>query len=425
MGAFTRQYYAIYTRQSSSAGAKVLSSCDVQFDICRDFMSAYGSRVAWIGERFDDVEFTGADTNRPAFQRLTRLIRARQIQKLVVYRLDRITRSLRDGAAFLEELQQHGVDLIITTAPELGMAASDRLVLNLMVSFAEFEREIIQSRITESRAYLRKHGRRLAGKLPYGYDADPTTKQLIINRKEADHVQWFFKMAASGTLPIEIAALANQRGLGTKTTVAKRSGRKTGGGPWTPRQVLSLLGNPVYMGVFAHGAGTRSGAHLAILSAAEFESAQEKIRNRRTTKAARTKQESIWPLRGKILCPKCGRPMNTHVSQKKNILFRHYRCRSFSGGLPPCRGSAFPAGEIESMVRSLVGKMEFPEPPANQTSIDSEVFRLFQAKWNAMDEASQNRSLPQIIVKISFDQTGSRIRVATNDAELLALANES
>ncbi len=267
--------YAIYTRQSVESPEATLSSCDVQFFICQDFMQGRdGPNCEWIGERLDDDGHSGATLKRPSVKRLMALVTSGLVDQVVIYRLDRLTRSLSDSVAIFEAFQKASVELLIVTAPEIASSASDRLVLNLMGVFAEFERDMIRSRLADSRDELRRHGRHLAGKTSYGYDVDPRTRQLIVNPVEAGHVRIFFTMAAGGTPPTEIAAIANQRGWKTKTTTAWRSGRKTGGGPWTPRQVLDLLGNPVYVGAFAAGAETRPGIHEAIITAKDFAAAE-------------------------------------------------------------------------------------------------------------------------------------------------------
>ena len=419
--------YAIYTRQSTADAGKVLSSCDAQFSMCEEFMRCYGSSAVWIGERLDDVGQSGGNTERPALNRLLTLVCEQQIDQLVIYRLDRLTRSVRDSVRIFEKLRESNVKLVIVTAPEIGEAATDRFLLNLMTSFAEFERDMIGSRIAETRAYLRQHGRRLAGKLPYGYDADPLTHQLVINSNEAPNVEAMFKMAAEGTLPRGIAAVANARGWRTKRYITHRTGRESGGGLWTPRQVLTLLANAVYMGRFSHEGGTRPGTHPAIVSEELFERVRHQVAARRklrkNKKASNTRQPMFWSLRGKVLCPECSRTMSTHITQKGNIRFRHYRCRSFAGGRPPCKGSAFPAHELERMVSDLIGKMQFSESTSDSTDVDRDTFGRFQEIWSALDESARDHLLPRVVSKISFDRKSSKLRIETDDAGVIATVN--
>ena len=425
---FSPLRYAIYTRQSTATSAgKELSSCEVQFEICRDFMQGYGNSAVWIGERLDDLDETGADLKRPAFWRLLGLIVGHQIDAVVIYRLDRLTRSLRDGVTIFDKLHSNNVKLFIVTAPEIGAAATDRFVLNLMASFAEFEREMIGSRIAETRAYLRQHGRRLAGKVPYGYNADPHSKQLIINGTEAQHVAEMFGMAAEGTLPRDIAAKANACGWRTKQYITHRTGRESGGGLWTPRQVLTLLSNPVYIGRFSYKGETRLGTHPAIVSETLFKQVQSQVAARRNLggkgTATNKRQPMFWSLRGKVLCPGCGRPMSTHIHQKGNICFRHYRCRSFAGGRPPCKGPGFPAYDLECMVSDFIGKMHFQESSSDSPNMDRDTFGRFQKIWESLDSAARDHLLPKVISKVTFDRKCSTLRIETDDAGITAIAN--
>ena len=149
---------AIYTRQSVSS-ADGLSSCQVQFEACDAFVRSQRSN-GWllIDERFEDDGFSGATSDRPAFQRVLSLIRKREVDRLVIYRLDRLSRSLLGSANILHEFRECGVGLVIVTAPELGNSAQDGFMLNILAAFAEFEREMIATRIAESRVRLKARG---------------------------------------------------------------------------------------------------------------------------------------------------------------------------------------------------------------------------------------------------------------------------
>ena len=193
---------------------------------------------------FDDDGVSGATLNRPALQHLLVRIRDRQVDQVVVHRLDRLARSLIGCVSLVEEFRRHDTRLAIVTAPELGCAAQDNLVFNILASFAQFEREMIASRIAETRAQLKARGRRIAGAVPYGYDADPQTKQLVVNKDESGIVKWMFEAAASGQLPAAIAEATNRRGWRTKATVGRRTANQRGGNLWTPVRSLQLSAIP-------------------------------------------------------------------------------------------------------------------------------------------------------------------------------------
>jgi DNA invertase Pin-like site-specific DNA recombinase len=171
---------AIYTRQSVEPHDD-LSSCQVQFEACLGWITSLRSLgFEVIPEHFDDEGYSGTTLDRPALKRLLAVVRSGGIEQLVVYRLDRLSRNLRHFTTLFEELGEHNVALEIVTAPGLGNAAIDKLMLNVLGSFAEFERDLAASRIAEARAHLKAHGRRIAGATPFGYSADRHTKQLVV-----------------------------------------------------------------------------------------------------------------------------------------------------------------------------------------------------------------------------------------------------
>jgi hypothetical protein len=224
---------------------------------------------------------------------------------------------------------------VIVTAPELGHAAQDHFLLNIMASFAEFEREMIAGRIADARARLKAERRRLAGAVPFGYTADPRTRQLVVQPAETDVVRWVFAQAAAGRRPSEIAAAANAREHRTKA-----------GGLWTARQVVATLRNPVYVGYFRDGSRVRPGCHQPIVELDLFEAAGRALDPRRTAGPKSLRYGLPWPLRGKILCGRCGRPLTPHSCRRESKIYRYYRCRAMGGGRPPC-GYQVQAGAIE------------------------------------------------------------------------------
>jgi len=271
---------AIYTRQSSNTDTD-LTSCQVQFDACRSFLEAHRENGwMWIGEHFDDEGWSGATLDRPALQRLLAKMRNGETDRVLVYRLDRLSRNVVDSVALLKELRERRIDLGIVTSPEIGSAAHDSLVLNLLSVFAEFERDMIGRRIAEARAALKRRGKRVGGAVPFGYDADPVTKQIVVNPEEGRRVRAMFEMAAEGLLPSGIAEAANQKGWRTKTREAKRTGKMSGGNPWTARQVLATLSNPIYLGRITDGDRLRDGVHEALVPEALFAETRSRIGTR-------------------------------------------------------------------------------------------------------------------------------------------------
>jgi hypothetical protein len=202
---------------------------------------------------------------------LLSVVRSGGIEQLVIHRLDRLSRNLRHFVTLFEELRDHDVTLEIVTAQGLGEAALDRFMLSILASFAEFERDLAASRIAEARAHLKAHGRRIAGAVPFGYEADRHTKQLIVCDEEARAVVRMFQWAETGVTPSVIAGYVNSLRWTTG-----------GGNSWTARQVLAILRNHVYAGLVMHDSWLRQGCHPALIDHEVYDNVQNAIADRRT-----------------------------------------------------------------------------------------------------------------------------------------------
>ena len=208
-------------------------------------------------------------------------------------------------------------------------------MLNILASFAEFEREIIAARIADSRVQLKERHLRIAGAIPLGYDSDRRTKQLVQNPREAEIVRWMFAEAAARKRPAEIATNANARQFRTKAS-----------GQWSARQVVATLRHPVYIGRFKAGKGVRPACHEPIIDIKLFEAVGRALDSRMTAGPKRTSYGDVWLLKGKIYCRRCGRLPTSNSCRHGVIVYRYYRCRATSGGLPPC-GYQVPVGRLE------------------------------------------------------------------------------
>jgi site-specific DNA recombinase len=417
--------YAVYTRQSVDKGDE-FSSCEAQFMTCRDFAEQPGEPwLHWIGERFDDEGRSGATLDRPAMARLRLMIEEGGIHRLYAVALDRLSRNLRDTLTLLDELDRAEVELRLVHESQAIPGAQNRFLRNILAAFAEFERDMTATRIAETRAYLKKHGRRLAGPTPYGYDAHPATKQLVPNPKEARRVRLIFRRAAEGQTPGHIAQRVNHLGWRTKQWVARHSGRARGGGRWTARLVTALLRNPVYCGGFADGKGRRAGSHPAIVTDEVFGAAQAALDRRRTGRTAH-RQRHQFPLRGKIFCPKCRRRLGTYMITRRlghtTVGYRYYRCRSSAGGRPPCRGVSYPAGELERFVRQQLEEKatwaNLLRTPGQQRADAGACATV----WRSLNSIEQDRLLPDLVESVEFRRKNTEMRITFTARFLEALS---
>lgn len=416
--------YAIYTRQSVEKTGDLFGSCAAQASICQDFIAARATpNWQWVGARFDDEGVSGTAERRPALDLLMRRIAAGEIHKVVVYKLDRLARTLRQIVAIAEDMRRHGAELLVVNAPKSADEPSDNLLFNLMATVAEFEWSMIRSRVLDSIAARKQRRLRLAGAVPYGYTADQRTRQLVPDSVESGRVAAIFQLAIDGMLPADIAASINGLGWRTKSQTSRRSGRRNGGSPWTPRQILTLLRNPTVVGLFRDGQRTRPGSHRPIVTREIFDQVQDRISERRTGGSSRTRlPENTCPLRGRITCPFCGRFLSPHlntVRMGKDAALIHvsYRCRSHAGGRPPCRGTGIPAFEVENAVMDMLTDEALPSQCSPTLQQDA---RRFRSLWATISLLERRRWLSRLVERVEFNRPMNRIRIKIDEDGLHA-----
>jgi site-specific DNA recombinase len=275
---------------------------------------------------------------------------------------------------------------------------------------------MIATRIAESRAYLKKHGRRLAGPPPFGYDIDRATKQLVANKIEARRVRAIFKRAAAGELPKQIAFACNKQGWTTKVYLSKRSGKTIGGGRWTARQIVAMLRNPVYAGRFSDGTESRSGSHQAIIDPEVFQAAQNALACRRTTEPPRqARQSQNFLFRKKVVCPRCGRLLTTYSITKKTgpqsgLIYRYYSCRSTAGGRARCKGVQYPAVELERAVGDMLLEPDVWRKLMGDRASEEKVARAVDT-WTVIPWLWRTRFLDRYVQRIELRPRKSELAV--------------
>lgn len=295
---------AIYTRQSVARPNEDFTSCDAQRDVCLARIRANAFQ-GWLAleERFDDLGESGATMERPALQRLLDRVAAREVERVVVHRLDRLVRSMRDWTEIVATFKRYGTALTIVAGDlHLGDLAMSDMVLNMLASFAEFERELIGERLRDARASLRSRGIRNAGRVPFGYSADELSRQLVVRPEQAQAVKRMFEMAAAGAAPSSIADWINSLGHDDRRVLDDRQS-------WSAKAVLRILSNPVYLGQM----GAVADAHDAIVDEEVFDKAREAVEARRTRAPGRRPVDGDDPflLRRLLRCVQCSRLMTT------------------------------------------------------------------------------------------------------------------
>ena len=230
---------AVYARQSRTRGHS-FSSCQNQIDLCQSVALQKGWTVTQV---FSDEGQSSETLDRPELRRLISAIEGGQVDRLIIYSIDRLSRRLFHFQELLELFEKHDVELTVVTDPSYSDSAVSRLMTNIVAAANEFQQDLTRERMADMRAAMKRHGKRVAGRVPFGYQADPMTKKLIGDPEPSTVVRDFFELASKGARPSDLASLANLNGW-------KDQNGETGN--WTARRILKLLKNPTYVGANAH-----------------------------------------------------------------------------------------------------------------------------------------------------------------------------
>jgi site-specific DNA recombinase len=341
---------AIYTRKSSEEGLdQEFSSLDAQREAGEAYIKSQ-AHEGWIclSRHYDDGGFTGGNMERPALQRLLADIEAGKVDGVVVYKVDRLSRSLLDFARLMEVFEKKRVAFVSVTQQFNTASSMGRLVLNVLLSFAQFEREIIAERTRDKIAATRRKGKWAGGMPLPGYDVDPLSFKLVVNPEEAERVRAIFALYLKHRGLIRVVQELERRGWRTKRWQT-RKGQMRGGTLFTKTTLHHLLSNVVYLGKVRYKKEVHSGEHEAIVERAVWQKVQELLHRRR---ASLLRQRSSALLKGLLHCRGCGHAMTPTSAQKKGgKRYHYYVCQSaIKRGRAACRTRALPCSVIESWV---------------------------------------------------------------------------
>jgi site-specific DNA recombinase len=348
---------AIYTRKSTEHGLdQEFNSLDAQREACEAYIKSQASQ-GWKAQaqEYDDPAYSGGNLERPALKRLLRDIEAGRIDVIVVYKIDRLTRSLADFAKLVEAFDAKSISFVAVTQQFNTTTSMGRLTLNVLLSFAQFERELASERVRDKVAASRKKGKWTGGTVPLGYDAKD--KKLVINKTEAETVRTIFRLYLELKSFGKLVAELDRQKIVTKrrdTKVAKYNG----GIPFTYGPLAYFLKNRIYVGEMHHGGKWFKGEQQAILDRPTFERVQDLLKSNRITRRIKHSQSGAL-LRGKLFDDK-GNAMSPSFSSKNGVRYRFYvstalRGRERQAGSVP----RVSAPEIEGIVEgALVRKLE-------------------------------------------------------------------
>jgi len=343
---------AIYTRKSTDENLdSEFNSLDAQREAAEAYVASQ-RHEGWVAvaDRYDDGGFSGGTLERPALQRLLRDVEAGRVDCVVVYKLDRLSRSLLDFVKLIELFERHQVSFVSVTQRFDTSTSMGRLMLNILLSFAQFEREIIGERIRDKVAATKRRGKYCGGMPVLGYDVDRERKRLVVNPQEAELVCHVFQRFVQCGSTTELAKELNAAGCRTKSWTTK-NGTTRAGTPWNKAHLYRLLNNPIYLGEVRHKGVRYPGEHEAIISRELWEKAHTILATNYRARAAKTRAKTEALLRGLLRCAHCGCAMGPTFSRRRGKLYRYYLCvHASKHGADSCPTRCLPAGEIEGVV---------------------------------------------------------------------------
>jgi site-specific DNA recombinase len=343
---------AIYTRKSTDEGLdQEFNSLDAQREAGEAYIASQrGEGWECLRERYDDGGYTGGNMDRPALQRLMKDIEDGRVDCIVVYKVDRLSRSLLDFARIIGALEKHGVTFVSVTQQFNTTSSMGRLTLNILLSFAQFEREIIGERTRDKIAAARRKGKWTGGIPMLGYDIAPEGGKLLVNEDEAAQVRGIFELYLERQSLIETVKELDARGWHNKRWTT-RKGHERGGNPFTKNSLYKVLTNVIYLGKTTYKDEVHEGEHPAIVDADIFRRVQRLLARNGTTGGKHVRNRFGALLKGLLHCVPCGLAMTHTHTKKGNKRYRYYVCvGAQKRGWHTCPSKSIPAQEIEDFV---------------------------------------------------------------------------
>jgi site-specific DNA recombinase len=343
---------AIYTRKSTEEGLEQeFNTLDAQRECGEAYIKSQAAE-GWVClvDHYDDGGYTGGTMERPALQRRLADIGAGKVDAVVVYKVDRLSRSLLDFARMMETFEKHQVAFVSVTQQINSANSMGRLMLNVLLSFAQFEREIIGERTRDKIAAARKKGKWAGGHPLLGYDINPKGFKLVVNEDEAKRVRAIFELYLEHGGLVSTVEELRRRGWTTKRWTT-RKGHERGGHAFNKTNLHQLLTNPVYIGKVRHKATLYDGEHQALITPDVWQKVQVQLRKNGRTGGGLVRTQFGALLRGLLRCVPCGCAMTPAGSTHGTKRYRYYTCTSAQKkGWHTCPSKSIPAGEIERFV---------------------------------------------------------------------------
>jgi site-specific DNA recombinase len=402
---------AVYTRKSTEEGLdQDFNSLHAQREAAEAYIISQ-KHLGWalVPTHYDDGGFTGGNLDRPALQQLLEDIDARRVDCILVYKVDRLSRSLLDFARLVDRFDQRSVSFVSVTQQFNTTSSLGRLTLNILLSFAQFEREIIGERTRDKMSAARRKGKWVGGVPVLGYDVVPGGGRLVVNDKESRRVRDIFALFAERRSLAAVVTELVRRRWRTKSWTSQ-NGTAHAGRDFAKASLRRLLTNPIYAGKLEHRGTIYAGEQPSIIEPAVWQEVNTELHSGRRigTEATRMPQNAL--LAGRLTCKSCQRPMIPTYTAKPGRRYRYYVCKSArQNGWNSCSTKSVPARMIEDSVinqlRATLGDSAIRE----QLNIPETLWQSF--------EQDPGLLLRALVKEISYDGTTGAVSLNLTRSE--------
>jgi site-specific DNA recombinase len=419
---------AVYTRKSSEEGLEQsFNSLQAQREACEAYIASQ-RHEGWraIPKQYDDGGFSGGNMNRPALKQLLEDIADGRVDTIVVYKVDRLTRSLTDFAKMVEAFDEKGVSFVSVTQQFNTTTSMGRLTLNVLLSFAQFEREVTGERIRDKIAASKKKGMWMGGVVPLGYDLK--ARQLVVNPKDAKLVQEIFAQYLSLESVAKLKQFLDRKRIRTKVRTSS-IGREFGGNPYSRGGLYKLLKNEVYIGRIAHRGESYAGQHPAIIETEVWAKVSALLANNNQGQRTRGRKVASSTLVGILFDEQGNRYTPTHAV-KNGRRYRYYTSQAvIHKRRKPSPLDRIPAQELEHLVYARIQAMlssplELSSACEESEFSASEFKRIIDAadqlvaKWSEQSSGEFSELVPLVVVRIVV--SGSAVELYIDVKALVA-----
>ena len=359
-------YARVSTEEQARKSGKEANPLTSQIETCRHFI-ALKKEENWIETKiYEDAGYSGKNLKRPLLQELLQDIELGLIDTIVFYKYDRLSRSPKDFYHLVEVFEKYNIIFASATQPLDTSTSAGKLMLNMLLSFAQFERELISERTISTLEQRAKDGKWRGGWIPFGYDYDFEKQTLIVNKKESEGVKLMFERWVEGKRLYEIKEEVDSKGLKNKTrTIKTKKGitKTVGGTRFDEDDVTRILKNPVYAGIIRHKEYSFKAQHKAIVPLNLFKEVEKiwskKREKKETSPLLSKKDDHIHLLKGILRCGDCGMMMTPYPSGKKHddgTPYLYYSCGTVSKEAKEsdCKVRSLPARKFEDIIKEAI-----------------------------------------------------------------------